>query len=258
MDRHALARLATLGELAHLLGLHAERVEPVAGGRLERRVARATRDQELVLRGHERRRVELEEELAPLDRIALGVDRQALDPARHARMDVGDAVLVERHAPQRAHGLGEALAAHRRGPHAEVVRERRRDAHAGRVPARGVLLVDGHQVHAHRGLAGAVAPIVRIHGRHPVERLALAVGALAAAARRCEQPDAGRAQGESEYRRRQDRGPSHRSPSATGTRNARRAPLSSVATRRRASSMRASSSASAARITSAKSLVSER
>ena len=61
---------------------------------------------------------------------------------------------------------------HRRA-HAQAVAHLGRDGDGARaVGTAGVpIRIDRHQIHAHRRFAGFVAPVIRVHGRHPVQRL---------------------------------------------------------------------------------------
>ena len=123
------------------------------------------------LRVYQRRRIQLEQQLPFLDRVAGRVRREFFDPAVDTRVHVLQRVLV---VADVAHGLDMARqrAAFRYGgANAEVVDDRRVDRHDA---GRGVDLirVHGHEVHAHRRLAGLVAPVVRVHRRNPVEDFA--------------------------------------------------------------------------------------
>ncbi len=80
-----------------------------------------------------------------------------------------DAALVVGHAPHGAHLAREVAASDRLGAHAHALDEGGIDLDAfsgGRCPLAGA---DGHEVHAHRTLAGLVADVGGVHGRLPVE-----------------------------------------------------------------------------------------
>ena len=125
------------------------------------------RPRELALGRDQFRAVDLEEHIAPFDRLAHVVDAGLLDPARVLGLDRDHPLLVVRQDADRADEDGERTALHVGRAHGEVLQEAR--AHPDLAVREAFVLVDGNQIHPHRRLAGAVRRVVRIHGRSPVE-----------------------------------------------------------------------------------------
>ena len=146
-----------------------------AGGPKQGLVASPAGLEVLLLRAHQRRRVDLEQGLTGCYLVSPGFDVQFFDPAVGANVHMGDAPLV---GCDKADSLDLAIhvtAFNGRHLDANVVDDRRIDPDRGFLPAvlPGFIGINGDQVHAHRGFAGLIAPVIGIHGGDPVEDLAL-------------------------------------------------------------------------------------
>ncbi len=123
--------------------------QPLARGLSQHRVVAAQGSQELLLRIDERRRVEFEQQLSVLDRVAGRLCCKPLDPTVDARVHVVQRILVELHVADGVDAPRERAAFRRRHTNAEIVYDRRIDLDG---PGLAVDLVGiyRHEVHAHR------------------------------------------------------------------------------------------------------------
>ena len=86
---------------------------------------------------------------------------------------MNQSLLVVAHVTHRGDLRVHAAAFDQRRAHAQAVAHLGRDGNGARaVRVAGALVrIDWHQIHAHRRFAGFVAPVIRVHGRHPVQSL---------------------------------------------------------------------------------------
>ncbi len=161
--------------------VHAEQQQPLAAGADEPGVAAARREQQLLLRRVQLRRVHAGDELALAHRVAERAHVELLDPALGARLGREDQALVDLDRAGRVEAVRERAACHRRGAHAEVLRHARVDLHDAlgrRARRRGrVALLD--ELHAaDRAVAGFIADHRRMH-RADIGRIHVLFGVLA-------------------------------------------------------------------------------
>jgi hypothetical protein len=152
-------------DLLYLIGGHAELLEPAAPDAHQLGLAAAQHLQIVVLRLEDVRRVELEQQLALLHRLADRPHREGLHPALLAHVDVDETLLVVVDEAEGVDAPRDVAPAGLRRPDAEVVHHLRRDGHrAGRSGGAGIGL-DRNQIHAaDRALAGLVPHDLRMHG----------------------------------------------------------------------------------------------
>ena len=168
------ARYGAIFFEARNLGIRdTERQESFSRCGLERCVVALQRGQVLLLCVHQRWRIDLEQELATLDRIAARLGLEPFDPAVDTRVHVLHRILVVDDVPDRLDASGQRSSGRNARTNPEVVR------HHGIDPDDAGLCIDligvhRHEIHAHRRLAGPVAPVIRVHRRDPVQNLALA------------------------------------------------------------------------------------
>ncbi len=119
------------------------------------------------------RREDLEHHLALFDRRPNRPDHEALDPAFGADVNVAGARVIVGDDAEGLDGRVERRPLGEGGAHAEVLHHggRQRDHAIRPIGAVPLSLVHGDQIHPHRRLAGAIAPIVGIHRRDPIEDL---------------------------------------------------------------------------------------
>ncbi len=170
-EGHGLAHGPVGLDCPHQRSRYLQRRQPLPRGPRQVGVVAAQRQHELFLGVNQVRRVQRVERFAGAHGVTGGLNVELLDPAGDPRVHVGQAVLVPAHVAHRAQRRTQHAALDEGRTHAEVVLHGRRDSHrAGGVGAGALArLIDGHQVHAHGGLARFVAAIGRIHGGHPVQ-----------------------------------------------------------------------------------------
>ena len=87
-------------------------------------------------------------------------------------MHMNQSLLVIPHITHRGDLRLHDAAFGQRRAHAQAVDHLGRDGDGARVVgvAGALVRIDRHQIHAHGRFAGFVAPVIRVHGRHPVQR----------------------------------------------------------------------------------------
>jgi hypothetical protein len=124
-------------------------------------------------------RVDLDQRLALLDRIARLVDVDPLHPSGEAEVDDRDLVFAHRDLADAPQVPKYRLPTSRLDPHSHVLDHDGIDRDSARSRlARCLLLVDRDQIHPHRRLPGLVRDVPGIHRCDPVLDLSLSGGAL--------------------------------------------------------------------------------
>ena len=173
IDAHALLDGPLFLEARDLGPGYAERFQAVAGSLQQRDVAAARRREELFLRVHQRRRVQLKEKLPFSDRVAGRLGDETLNPAVHARVDLLDGALIVSDVADRLDAAHQFAALRPDLAHAKVVDDGWIDLDDAWLVV-DLIGVDRHKIHAHGRLAGFIASVVGIHGRNPVKDLPVA------------------------------------------------------------------------------------
>ena len=144
---HTLQDRALPVETLDGCGVHAESRQAFPGRGTQGRVATGAGGEILLLGVHQGGRIQLEQALAGLHRVARGVHRQGFDPAVDTGVHVLDRLLVVGHVADRVDVSRQGAPLGGGGAHAQVGDHGRVDGYRALVglPVR----IHGHQVHAH-------------------------------------------------------------------------------------------------------------
>ena len=123
------------------------------------------------LGGDQLRAVDVEENLALLDRLPEIVHRNVLDPAVDLGVHPGDLLVVVGNGADGVDGLRDVATLDGRRPDPDALYEGRVDAHRALRLALCFVRVHRDEIHAHGGFARPVRNEVRVHGGPPVEDL---------------------------------------------------------------------------------------
>ena len=175
-DGKGTANLSGAGDRGDVPLREAPEVElpPGGSGQSARGSLGPHRQQVLLLGRDDLWRVDLEQGLALLDRVAGLVDVNPLHPAGEAKVDGRDLILADLDLADGPHVAEDGLASNGLDSRAHVLDHHRIDGNGTRRRlARRLVLVDGNQIHPHRGLPGLFRDVGRVHRRDPVLDLPL-------------------------------------------------------------------------------------